>query len=56
VDDGALDAARLAAWHKLRRELAHLARQSDPRLAAEHNAQIRALMRGYYRFVRDNGR
>jgi ribosome biogenesis GTPase len=56
VTDGTLSADRLAAWHKLQRELAHLAREADPRLASEHNARIRALMRSYYRFVEGRGR
>jgi ribosome biogenesis GTPase len=56
VASGALDAERLAAWHKLRRELAHLARRTDPRAAAAHDARTRALMRSYYRFVERRGR
>jgi ribosome biogenesis GTPase len=56
VDAGTLDAERLAAWQKLRRELAHLDRKADPRLAAEHNASVRALMRSHYRFQREQER
>jgi ribosome biogenesis GTPase len=56
VDTGTLSTERLAAWRKLQRELAHLAREADPRLASEHDARIRALMRSYYRFVEGRGR
>jgi len=35
VESGELDEARLESWRKLQRELAHLARKQDARLAAE---------------------
>jgi ribosome biogenesis GTPase / thiamine phosphate phosphatase len=35
VEDGLLDDDRLAGWRKLQRELAHLARKQDVRLAIE---------------------
>ena len=56
VEAGALDAERLAAWHKLRRELAHLARKTDASAAADAKAQIRAVMRGVRRMYRERGR
>ena len=35
VESGELDEDRLESWRKLQRELAHLARKQDARLAAE---------------------
>ncbi len=35
IEDGRLDEARVASWHKLRRELAYLARKQDVRLQQE---------------------
>jgi ribosome biogenesis GTPase len=45
VERGTLDASRLAHWRQLARELAHLARRQDERLAAEHQRALRPLMR-----------
>ena len=45
VTSGALASERLEAWHRLRRELAFLARKQDERANAEHSAKIRSLMR-----------
>jgi ribosome biogenesis GTPase len=56
VVSGALDAERLAAWHKLRRELAHLARKTDLTAAADAKAQLRAVMRNVRRMYRERGR
>jgi ribosome biogenesis GTPase len=55
VESGELEAERLAAWHKLRRELAHLARKTDLGAAADAKAQIRSLMRGVRRMYRERG-
>lgn len=41
--DGGLDAARWESYRKLRRELAHLERESDPHLAQEHKRQIKRI-------------
>jgi ribosome biogenesis GTPase len=40
-----LDPARLASWHKLQRELTHLAARQDARLAAEQRRRNRAFGR-----------
>jgi ribosome biogenesis GTPase len=45
VDAGLLDAERLAAWRKLQRELAHLARKQDIRLALEERRRWARLSR-----------
>lgn len=49
VSDGSLPAERLDSWHRLQRELAHLARRTDARLRAEDRravAQRTRAMRG----------
>ena len=53
VETGALGADRVAAWRKLRRELAHLARKTDVRAAAEAKARLKVLMRSQTRLYRD---
>lgn len=45
IDDGSLALERLAAWDKLRRELAHQARRSDARLAKEERKRWAAIGR-----------
>ncbi|HEX5072554.1 MAG TPA: ribosome small subunit-dependent GTPase A [Gemmatimonadaceae bacterium] len=52
VASGELASERLEHWHRLRRELAFLARKQDERANAEYRARIRGLMRG----VRDHQR
>src|SRR5204863_8086403 len=47
VEEGTLDADRLAAWRKLLRELAFQARKADPRLAAEQRREWRPRARAY---------
>ena len=53
VDAGLLSADRLEHWHKLRRELAYLARKQDEAADAEHRRRIRGLMRGLRTHLRD---
>lgn len=45
VDSGELDEARLESWRKLQRELAHLARKQDARLASEERKRWAKLTR-----------
>jgi len=45
VEDGRLEADRLAAWEKLRRELAWAERRADPLAAAERRRHFRAITR-----------
>lgn len=45
VESGELDEARLESWRKLQRELAHLARKQDARLAAEERKRWARLTR-----------
>ena len=45
VASGELASERLEHWHRLRRELAFLARKQDERANAEQRARIRSLMR-----------
>ena len=45
VESGALDEARLESWRKLQRELAHLARKQDARLASEERRRWAQLTR-----------
>ena len=45
VESGELDEARLESWRKLQRELAHLARKQDARLAAEERKRWAKLTR-----------
>jgi ribosome biogenesis GTPase / thiamine phosphate phosphatase len=46
VASGELASERLEHWHRLRRELAFLARKQDERATAEQRARIRSLTRG----------
>ena len=52
VGDGRLAAGRLAAWHRLVRELAHLARRQEPRAVARRQAHDRAMARALRAVVR----
>ena len=52
VEAGALDAERLASWHRLRRELAWLELRQDQAAAAEERARVRTL----HRALRDHTR
>lgn len=45
VLNASLDSGRLANYHKMRRELAYLDRQSDPFSAREHKRKLKQLMR-----------
>jgi ribosome biogenesis GTPase len=49
VVDGRLAGDRLAAWRRLRRELARVAAREDPRAAAEARAAVRAIHRAHHR-------
>lgn len=53
VSRGALPADRLASWHRLRRELAYLARKQDERATAEARGRIKSLTRGLRSRLRD---
>jgi ribosome biogenesis GTPase / thiamine phosphate phosphatase len=53
VADGRLDAARLAHWHALRRELAYLERQQDDHARRAHEARVRALDRAGWEHIRE---
>ncbi len=52
VADGRLDAARVAHWHALRRELAWLERQQDDHARRAHDARMRALDRSGWEHIR----
>lgn len=52
LDDGRLDAARVAHWRALRRELAHLERQQDAHARRAHDARQRALDRAGWEHIR----
>jgi len=45
LEDGRLGADRFAAWEKLQRELAWVARRTDPLAAAERHRHVRAISR-----------
>jgi ribosome biogenesis GTPase / thiamine phosphate phosphatase len=53
VAQGALPAERLESWHRLRRELAYLARKQDERAAADARGRIKSLTRGFRSRLRD---
>jgi ribosome biogenesis GTPase len=53
VEEGRLDAARLASFHKLARELAYLERRTDARLQADEKRRWRALQMEYRRSTRN---
>jgi ribosome biogenesis GTPase / thiamine phosphate phosphatase len=53
VDAGVLSADRLEHWHKLRRELAYLARKQDEAADAQYRRSIRGLMRNVRAHLRD---
>ncbi len=55
AEAGLLPADRLAGYHKLQAELAHLDRRSDKRAAAERKRQERSLHRQVYRHLRRKG-
>lgn len=50
---GELAAERLEHWHRLRREVAHLARKQDELATAEERGRIKRLTRGLRRRLRD---
>jgi ribosome biogenesis GTPase len=57
VAEGRLDAARVAHWHALRRELAYLERQQDAHARRAHEARQAALDRaGWERIRQKRGR
>jgi ribosome biogenesis GTPase len=56
VEDGSLTAERLASYHKLRGELAHLERRHDDQARAEHRQKERALFRSFYKHMRQRYR
>ena len=45
VGTGQIDADRLESFHRLRRELDRLDRQSNPLLAKQHKSKIKRIMR-----------
>jgi ribosome biogenesis GTPase / thiamine phosphate phosphatase len=47
VADGKIDPDRLTSFHRLRRELEYLERQSDPLRATEQKRRIKQIMRAY---------
>jgi hypothetical protein len=47
IATGQINANRLASLHRLRRELDHLDRQSDPLSAMRHKAKIKRIMRAH---------
>ena len=53
VARGALPVDRLESWHRLRRELAYLARKQDERATAEARGRIKSLTRGLRSHLRD---
>ena len=53
VGQGTLPAGRLESWHRLRRELAYLARKQDERATAEARGRIKSLTRGLRTRLRD---
>jgi ribosome biogenesis GTPase len=53
VESGALAPERLHHWHRLRRELAYLARKQDELASAEEKGRIRSLMRSQRSRLRD---
>ena len=53
VARGALPIDRLESWHRLRRELAYLARKQDERATAEARGRIKSLTRGLRSHLRD---
>ena len=53
VASGKLAAERLEHWHRLRRELAFLARKQDQRADAEQRHRIRGVMRGLRAHLRN---
>jgi ribosome biogenesis GTPase len=53
VAAGALSPDRLESWHRLRRELAWLARKQDERATAEARGRIKSLMRAVRSRMRD---
>ena len=52
VERGALDAERLASWHRLRRELAWLETRQDQAAAARERSRVRTLHKAYRDHVR----
>ena len=49
VEEGRIDAGRLESWHKLRRELRHLAARRDARARAEEEAKWKAISKAIKR-------
>jgi ribosome biogenesis GTPase len=47
VEAGALDPARMASYQKLQAEAAFQARKADPRARAEHEAEIKSIMKSF---------
>jgi ribosome biogenesis GTPase len=52
VEAGNLGAERLEHWHRLRRELAYLARKQDARASAEQRNRVKSIMRGARQWIR----
>ena len=53
VESGTLASERLEHWHRLRRELAYLARKQDEAAMAEQRARFKSLTRGLRSRLRD---
>lgn len=47
VEAGLIERARLESFHRLRREVEHLDRESDPLMAMEYKRNIKRMMRAY---------
>jgi ribosome biogenesis GTPase len=47
LEAGGIEAARLASFHRLRREVEHLQRQNDPLAAQRHKRRLKQIMRAY---------
>jgi ribosome biogenesis GTPase len=50
--EGRLDSARLESYHKLRRELVHLAARTDERTRAKEKQRVKEATRAYNRYAR----
>ncbi len=53
LDDGSVDAGRLASYRKLERELAHAERKGDPRAQAEERRRWRTIREAVGRHMQD---
>jgi ribosome biogenesis GTPase len=55
VEAGSLDAARLASYHKLQDELAHVARQQDERAQQEEKRRSKVMGKAIKQYLREKG-